>query len=107
MSLTRLGVGFSHLREHKFRHGFLDIVDTISSCRTNAVENNKNYFLHWSNFTNKRIVFFLVFFDDIRNIGINYDLLDSSILSRMLLFGNTKFYDNVISGIVYVVLKLN
>ena len=52
-------------------------------------------------------LFFFAFFDDIRNIGINYDLLDSSILSRMLLFGNTKFYDNVISGIVYAVLKLN
>ena len=51
--------------------------------------------------------FFLFFFDRIRNIGINYDLLDSSTLSRMLLFGNTKFYDNVISGIVYAVLKLN
>ena len=51
--------------------------------------------------------FFVFFFDGIRNIGINYDLLDSSTLSRMLLFGNTKFYDNVISGIVYAVLKLN
>ena len=51
--------------------------------------------------------FLFVFFDGIRNIGINYDLLDSSTLSRMLLFGNTKFYDNVISGIVYAVLKLN
>ena len=51
--------------------------------------------------------FFFFLFDGIRNIGINYDLLDSSTLSRMLLFGNTKFYDNVISGIVYAVLKLN
>ena len=51
--------------------------------------------------------FLFFFFDGIRNIGINYDLLDSSTLSRMLLFGNAKFYDNVISGIVYAVLKLN
>ena len=29
--LTRLRVGFSHLSEHKFRHGFLDIVDPICS----------------------------------------------------------------------------
>ena len=62
VSLTRLGAGFSHLREHKFRHGFLDIVDPISSCRTNALENNENYFLHWSNFTNQRTVFFVFFF---------------------------------------------
>ena len=107
VSLTRLGAGFSHLREHKFRHGFLDIVDPISSCRTNALENNENYFLHWSNFTNQRTVFFVFFFLMAFETGINYDLLDSSTLSRMLLFGNTKFYDNVISGIVYAVLKLN
>ena len=42
--LTRLRVGFSHLREHKFRHGFLDIVDPICSCSTNAVANTKHYF---------------------------------------------------------------
>ena len=50
--LTRLRVGFSHLREHKFRHSFLDIVDPICSCRTNAVENTEHYLLHFSNFTN-------------------------------------------------------
>ena len=37
--LNRLRVGFSHLREHKFRHGFLDIVHPNCSCRTNEVEN--------------------------------------------------------------------
>ena len=32
VSLTRLRVGFSHLREHKFRHNFADINDTFCSC---------------------------------------------------------------------------
>ena len=50
--LTRLRVGFSHLRELKFRHDFLDIVDPICSCRTNAVENTDHYLLHCSYFTN-------------------------------------------------------
>ena len=99
--LTRLSVGFSHLREHKFRHNFLDIVDPICSCRTNAVENTEHYLLHCSNFTNQRTVLF----DDLRNLGINYGPLDSSTLSRMLLFGNPKFSDNVNSGIIYVVIK--
>ena len=99
--LTRLRVGFSHLREHKFRHGFLDIVDPICSCRTNAVENTEHYLLHCSNFTNQRTVLF----DDLRNLGINYGPLDSSTLSRMLLFGNPKFSDNVNSGIIYAVIK--
>ena len=99
--LTRLRVGFSHLREHKFRHGFLDIVDPICSCRTNAVENTEHYLLHCSNFANQRTVLF----DDLRNIDINYGPLDSSTLSRMLLFGNPKFFDNNNGGIIYVVIR--
>ena len=66
--LTRLRFGSSHLREHKFRHGFLDITDPICSCHTNAVENTEHYLLHCSNFANQRTVLF----DDLRNIGIDY-----------------------------------
>ena len=99
--LTRLRVSFSHLREHKFRHVFLDIVDPICSCRTNTVENTEHYLLHCSNFANQRTVLF----DDLRNIDINYGPLDSSTLSRMLLFGNPKFSDNVNSGIIEAVIK--
>ena len=94
-------VGFSHLREHKFRQGLLHIVDPICSCHLNAVENTEYYFLHCSNFANQRTVLF----DDLRNIDINYGPLDSSTLSRMLLFGNPKFSDNVNSGIIYAIIK--
>ena len=75
--LTRLRVHFSHLREHKFRHNILDVADPICSCPTNAAE----------------------------NIGTNYSPLDSSSLSKMILFGNPKFFDNVNSGIIYAVIK--
>ena len=30
--LNRLRLGFSHLREHKFRHNFVDIVSPLCSC---------------------------------------------------------------------------
>ena len=99
--LIWLRVGFSHLREHKFRHGFLDIVDHIYTCRFNAVENTEHYLLYCSNFANQRTVLF----DDLRNTGINYGPLDSSTLSRMLLFGNSNFSDNVNRGIIYAVIK--
>ena len=85
--LTWLRVGLSHLRERKFRHGFLDIVNPICSCRTSAVENTEHYLLHCSNFANQRVVLF----DDFQNTCINYGPLDASTLSRMLLFGNPKF----------------
>ena len=55
---TRLRVGFSHLCEHKFRLGFLHIVNPICSCRTNVVENTEHYLLHCSNFANQRTVLF-------------------------------------------------
>ena len=99
--LTRVRVGFSHLREHKFRHRFLNIVDSICSCCTKAVENTERYLLHCSNFDNQRTVLF----DDVQNIGINYGPLDASTLYRMLVFGNPKFSDNVNSGIIYAVIK--
>ena len=35
--LTKLRLGFSHLRYHKFKHGFLDAVDLLCSCST-AIE---------------------------------------------------------------------
>ena len=77
------------------------ITDPICSCRTNAVENTERYLLHCSNFTNQRTVLF----DDLRRIGINYGPLDSSSLSRMLLFGNPKFSDNVNNGIISTVIN--
>ena len=88
--LTRLRVGFSHVREHKFRHGFLDIIDPIFSCHTNAVENTEHYLLHCFNLANQGTILF----DDLRNIDIDYGPLDSSTFSRMLLFGNPNFSDS-------------
>ena len=35
--LTRLRVGLSHLREHRFRHNFTVIVDPFCLCRTNSI----------------------------------------------------------------------
>ena len=94
-------VDFSHLREHKFRDGFLDIVDPICSCRTDAVENTEHYLLHCSYFPNQ----LTILFDNLQNIGIKYGPLGSSTFSRMLLFGNRNFSDTVNSDIIYAVIK--
>ena len=57
--LARLRLEFSHLRYHKFKHGFLDAADTFFSCST-AIENTADYFLHcpsfltvWNTFLNE------------------------------------------------------
>ena len=54
--LTRLRLGFSHLRYHKFKHGFLDAVDPLCSCST-ATEYTVHYFLHCPNFSTARNTF--------------------------------------------------
>ena len=97
--ITRLRVGFSHLHEHRFRHGFLDTAHPICSCPTNAVENTEHYLLHCSNFANQHTVLFY----ELRNIDINSGPLNSFTLSRMLSFGNPKFNVNI--SIIYAVIK--
>ena len=51
--LTRLRVGLSHLREHKFRHNFRDSLNPICNCGS-GIESTKHYLLHCSNFKNER-----------------------------------------------------
>ena len=43
--LTRLRIGFSHLKEHKFKHNFQDSVDSLCSCG-NGIESTVYFFLH-------------------------------------------------------------
>ena len=47
--LTRLRIGFSHLKEHKFRHNFQDSVDLMCSC-SSGTETTKHFLLHCPNF---------------------------------------------------------
>ena len=54
--LTRLRLGFSHVRYHRFKHGFLNAVDLLCSCST-AIENTVHYFLHCPNFSTEETPF--------------------------------------------------
>ena len=51
--LTRPRIGFSHLKEHKFKHNFQDSVDPLCSCG-NDIESTVHFFLHCPNFTTQR-----------------------------------------------------
>ena len=55
--LTRLRIGFSHLKEHKFRHNFQDSVDPMCSCGS-GTETTKYFFLHCPNFHLQRQTLF-------------------------------------------------
>ena len=51
--LTRLHVVLSHLREHKFKHCFLDTLNPICTCSFD-IETLNHFFLHCPRFTNER-----------------------------------------------------
>ena len=56
--LTRLRLGLSHNREHKFKHGFfLDSLNPICSCGQN-IETSTHFLVHCSNYSNERLTFF-------------------------------------------------
>ena len=44
--ITRLRLGFSHLREHKFKHGFQDTLNPLCSCG-NDVKSTGHFLLHY------------------------------------------------------------
>ena len=56
--VTRLRLCFSHLNEHKFRHGFLDNLNSLCNCSL-EFEDNEHFFLRYFNFENARRSLFI------------------------------------------------
>ena len=99
--LNRLRVGFSHLQEHKFRHGFRDTTDPFCSCRTNSVETTEHFLLHCSNFSNDRIVLF----NSLHNHGISVIPLQPSFLTRFFLYGDISLSDEINREVLSAVIQ--
>ena len=83
--LTRLRVRFSHLNEHKFRHGFLDSLNPLCNCSLEA-EDNEHFFLRCLNFENARRSLFI----DTSSISSSFKNFLSHLKVELLLFGDTK-----------------
>ena len=83
--ITRLRLGLSHLREHKFKHSFQDTINPLCSCGLDI--ESIEHFLHCPQFVNER----RTLLSTISNI--NYKLLENtnSNLIQTLLFGNKSF----------------
>ena len=82
--LNRLRLGFSHLNEHTFRHGFRDTLDPFCECRTNSIENSQHFFLHCSIYSHARHLLF----NKLQTLDITIFPLSPSKLLRLLLFGD-------------------
>ena len=50
--LTRLRLKFSHLKEHKFRHGFADTINTMCACEVD-LESTESFLLRCHLFNSK------------------------------------------------------
>jgi len=81
--LTRLRLGFSHLREHKFRHNFQDTINPICYCGQD-IETTSHFLLHCPLYVKNRTTFL----NKIKMI--NSELIENSdnVLSNIL-FGFT------------------
>ena len=86
--LTRLRFGLSHLREHKFKHDFLDSLNTICSCGQN-IERSTRFLLHCSNYSNERLIFLNIIRKIDRNILNRSDLK----VTETLLYGDSSLDD--------------
>ena len=85
--ITRLRLGLSHLRLHKFKHNFQDTLNPICSCGT--VKTTIHYLLHCPNFSNER----LILFSKLQSIDENILSKDDYNISKVLLFGEDSFND--------------
>ena len=83
--LTRLRIGFSQLKEHKFRHNFQDSINPMCSC-SNDIETTIHFFLHFANFTTQR----KTLFDKITTINANILAENKDSIINALLFGKHK-----------------
>ena len=81
--LTRLHVNFSHLREHKFRHNFLETLNPLCSCGL-EIESTKHYVLYFPFHTCIR----RTLYDNITTIIGPISDLSDDMLVNILLFGD-------------------
>ena len=88
--LSRLRLGLSHLREHKFKYSFQDSLNPFCSCGKGEVETSSHYLLHCSNYSEER----LALLNTIRNIDMSILQLSDSKFTSVLLFGDTSFDNN-------------
>lgn len=99
--LNRLRVGFSHLNEHKFRHGFRDTLDPFCACRTNSIENSQHFLLHCSIYSQARHLLF----NKLLNQDIYIYPLSPPKLFNLLLYGDPELPFNINNIIINLVIE--
>ena len=86
--ITRLRLGLSHLRDHKFKQNFLDYLNPICCC-SKGTETTVDYLLYGPIFSDERSIFL----NNIQRIDENVLSESDSRISETLLFGIPSFSD--------------
>ena len=96
--ITRLRLGLSYLRDHKFRYNFLDCLNPISCCGKD-IETTVHYRLHCRLFSDERSIFL----NNIRSIDENVFSEKASKISETVLFGISSFNDTKNTSILITI----
>ena len=83
--LTRLRVGLSHLRSHKYRRNFKDTETDICSCSQNTPENVEHFILFCPKYNLIRSQLFV----NLKEITNLETLISSSFTANLFLYGNS------------------
>ena len=84
--LTKLRLGLSHLREHKFKHSFEDTLNLLGSCGK-EVETTFRFLLSCHNYSDEK----LTLLSKIRNINPNILENTNSQITQLFLYGDKNF----------------
>ena len=99
--LTSLWLGFSHLRGHKFRHGFRDLLNLLCSWSTET-ETTPHYFLRCHFFNSNRS--FLI--NDFSEIDSSLPTLNDNKFVNLILYDSDKFDGKKNHNILMFTIKL-
>ena len=84
--LTRLQLGLSHLREHKFKHSFQDTLNPLCSCGK-ELKTTFDFLLSCPNYSDER----LTLLSKITNINPNILENTDSQITQFILYGDKNF----------------
>ena len=84
--LTKLRLGLSHLRYHKFRHNFQDCINPVYDCGI-EIETTTHFLLHCPLFQSARQSLLI----DIKKIDESILKKHDELITKSLLYGDDKF----------------
>ena len=87
--LTRLRLGLSHLRKHKFKHSFQDCLNPLCFCG-NEIETSTHYLLHCPTYTNER----MTLLNKIKSINCSILEFSDAVVRNILLVGDNTLSDS-------------